>query len=259
MNMTIKTASITDKGLNPKYTVNEDSHMILEKERIYAVADGVGGAFAGDVASRSALNIITKGIKQYSKKSTDDKIDFLKKLIKAGNDAVYQMGKKKNKQMASTIAIMSVEENYAVLGHVGDSRIYVARNGRILQLTKDHSKLQELLDQNPHLSITREKYHDGHVITRALGVQRDVKPDIQKVILKHDDVFILCTDGIYSHNSNDEILDNVNRNKNDLKIVCETLKKNCYMRGAKDNLTAVVLRIEKTQNIETKTIVIKVK
>lgn len=243
MNMTIEAAGITDKGLNPKYSVNEDSYFILEDERVFAVADGVGGAHAGDIASSSALKIIHKGIKQFSKQSKDDKIDFLQKLIKAGNNVVYGLSEKCNKQMATTIAIMLVVDDYAVLGHVGDSRIYVARNGNLIQLTKDHSKLQELLDYHPELSITRDEYHEGHVITRALGVEPYVEPDIQKVILKPNDIFIICTDGIYSHNSDAEMLDNVNKNESDLTLVCETLKKNCYDKGAKDNLTAVVLKV----------------
>ncbi len=240
--MIIEAASITDKGLNPKYTVNEDSYLVMEETGVFAVADGVGGAHAGDIASSSALKIISHGIRKFSKQFKDNKIVFLQKLIKAGNSAVYQQSIKKKKQMATTIAIMLIEKNYAVLGHVGDSRVYVTRNKNILQLTRDHSKLQELLDQNPHLSIDKENYTDGHIITRALGIEKSVEPDIQKVILKPDDVFILCTDGIYNHNKDEEMLDNVNRNKHNLRLVCEGLKKNCYKRGAKDNLTAVVLR-----------------
>ena len=243
MNIIIDAAYITDKGLNPKYSVNEDSFLIMKKKQAFAVADGVGGAHAGDIASSSALKIIREGIHKFSKQYKNNSITFLQKLIKAGNAAVYQNGIKKYKQMATTIAIMLVEENYAVLGHVGDSRIYVVRNGDIIQLTRDHSKLQELLDKNPQLSIERKNYNDGNVITRALGVEQTVEPDIQKVILKHNDLFILCTDGIYSYNSETEILDNVNKNKDDLKAICETLKNNCYKKGAKDNLTAVVLRI----------------
>jgi len=243
MNMRIEVASISDKGLNPKYTVNEDSFLVMEKDGVFAVADGVGGAHAGDVASSSALKIISEGIDKFSKQFKDNKIVFLQKLLKAGNSAVYQQSIKKNKQMATTIAIMLIKDNYAILGHVGDSRIYVARNGNILQLTRDHSKLQELLDQHPQLSISRDNYNDGHVITKALGVEKNVEPDIQKVLLKKNDVFIICTDGIYSHNSDNEMLNIVNRDKNDLQIVCDKLKNNCYKRGAKDNLTAVVLRI----------------
>ena len=243
MKMTIEVVSLTDKGLNPKYKVNEDSYLIMKKECIFAVADGVGGAHAGDIASDSALKIINKGITKFSKQAKDDKIDFLQKLIKAANNIVYGLGLKQHKQMATTIAIMLMKNDYAILGHVGDSRIYIVRDKHILQLTKDHSKLQELLDQNPQISITRGKYKDGHVITKALGVEPFVEPDIQKVMLKHDDVFIMCTDGIYGHNSDDEMLDNVNKNKNNLKMVCNVLKKNCYDNGAKDNLTAIVLKV----------------
>lgn len=243
MNMRIESACITDKGLNPKYNVNEDNYLVMEQDGVFAVADGVGGAHAGDIASSAALKIISQGINKFSNQFKNNNIVFLQKLIKAGNSAVYQQSIKKKKQMATTIAIMLIEENYAVLGHVGDSRIYVARNKNILQLTRDHSKLQELLAQNPHLSIDRENYTDGHIITRALGIEKNVEPDIQKVILKPNDVFILCTDGIYNHNTNDEMFDNVNQNKHNLRLVCEGLKKNCYARGAKDNLTAVVLRI----------------
>lgn len=245
MTMKIEIAGITDKGLNTRYTVNEDSFLILQNERVFAVADGVGGAFAGDVASSLALKTIEKAIHQYSTRFKNKKIDFLQRLIKASNNVVHQMSIKKSKQMASTIAIMLVEDDYAILGHVGDSRIYVVRNGDILQLTRDHSKLQELLDKNRALSITRENYSEGHVITRALGIEKGVIPDIQKVILKHDDIFILCTDGIYGHNTEHEMLHNVNKNKNDLNLICETLKDICYKKGAKDNLTAIVLKILK--------------
>jgi protein phosphatase len=256
--MAIDIASITDKGLNPKYSANEDSYLIMEDEQVFAVADGVGGAFAGEVASRAAMQIISEAIKRYEKNYQDNKIDFVQKLIKAGNRVIFQMGKKQNKLIASTIALMLIEKNYAILGHVGDSRIYVAREGNLLRLTKDHSKLQELLDQNPTLSITRDEYNDGHVITRALGVEQNVKPDIQKVILKHNDIFIICTDGIYSNNSDDDMFDIVSRNKADLSQACEILKKNCYKKGAKDNLTAIVLRIKAKQNVETPTRRIKV-
>jgi PPM family protein phosphatase len=242
MNVRIEFASISDKGLNPKYIVNEDSSLVMEHDGVFAVADGVGGAHAGDIASSSALKIISQGVRKFSKQFKDKKIIFLQKLIQAGNTAIFQQSKKQNKQMATTIAIMLIENNYAVLGHVGDSRIYVIRNGNILQLTRDHSKLEELLQQNPQLSINRENYKDGHVITRALGVEKNVEPEIQKVILKPNDVFILCTDGIYNHNSDNEMFDNVNKNKHNLRLVCETFKKNCYERGAKDNLTAVVLK-----------------
>jgi len=205
------------------------------------------------VASRSALKIIQKGVKRFSPQFKEDRTGFLQKLIKAGNEVVYQLACEKNQQSASTLAIMFIEDDYAVLGHVGDSRIYLVREGNILQLTRDHSKWQELLDRNPHLALTRNQYSDGHVITRALGVEKTVQPDIQKVLLKQDDVFLLCTDGIYSYNSDEEMRQAVNRNKDQLAAVCESLKSKCYQGGAKDNLTVIVVKIAKEETeVQTK-------
>ena len=244
MKYSIESAAVTDRGLNPQYPVNEDSYLIVDDHQVFAVADGVGGAHAGEVASRSAVKIIEKSIKKFSRRYSSKKAEFLQKLIAAGNQIIYKLANEKKKQMASTIAIMAIEGDYAVIGHVGDSRIYLARDGNLLQLTKDHTKLQDLLDKNPKLDISREDYYDGHVITKALGVEAQVEPDIQKVILKNEDIFVVCTDGIYTHNSDKEIIENIKKNKRNLKSICETLKSNCYDKGAKDNLTAVVLRIK---------------
>jgi len=252
-----ETATVTDKGLNPHYSINEDSYLVLEHEGVLAVADGVGGAHAGDLASQSALRVVDQCIKRYSSRFKKDKIGFVQKLIEAANRIVFEMGSKKEKQMASTIAIMVMEQDYAVLGHVGDSRIYLARNGQLTQLTKDHSKLQALLDANPELSLTRESYYGGHILTKALGVSRQVEPDIQKVILKNGDIFVLCTDGIYTHNSDEEMLNTIKEKQDNLDNVCEAFKKKCYQEGAKDNLTAVVLRVHTEEEAEGETKTIK--
>jgi len=257
MNVKIEAASITDSGLNPHKKVNEDSFLVLKEKGVYVVADGVGGADAGDVASQSVVETIKKSISnksQYPKRLKTDSIGLIKDLINAGNIVVYNIAKKKGSQMASTIAMLIVVSDYAILGHVGDSRIYVARNGKLLQLTKDHSKLQALIDSHSITPEEVEDFQDRHVITKALGLEPKTDPDIQKVMLKNNDIFILCTDGIYNHNSNDEILENVNSNRLDLKRVCEVFKDNCYKKGAKDHLTAIVLRIEKQDDdkVDTK-------
>ena len=243
MTLSIQASYISDKGLNPRYKVNEDSYLIMKDEHAYAVADGVGGAHAGDLASRSALKFINASIREYSKKFKGSPIDFLRKVIEAGNKIVFEMGQKKNRQMASTVAIMLLQDNYALLGHVGDSRIYVVRNGHISQLTRDHSKLEELKDKNPDMALNSNNFADRHVITKALGVSRFISPDIQKVFLKNDDVFIICTDGIYRHHTENDLLTTVKNNINNPNEICRTLKETCYRKGAKDNLTAVVLKI----------------
>jgi len=245
MNFSIQTASITDKGLSSNYTVNEDSYLILEADGVFAVADGVGGANAGDIASRTAISTIGELIlteKKNDQRTKENSVDFVKKLIKASNNAIHAIGKKGQQQIASTLVIMLIEEDHAILGHVGDSRIYVYRDRKLIQLTRDHSKLQKLIDNNLIKPAETSDFQDRHIITKALGIKSKVEPDIQKVNLKNKDLFILCTDGIYIHNSNEEMLANIKQNRGKLQKICDVFKENCYEKGATDNLTAVVLK-----------------
>ncbi len=246
MSVIIETASVTDKGLNPVKSTNEDSYLSMKNERVFAVADGVGGAHAGDVASQSALDTIKKMVFNLDLpkgQNVKNSIGIIKELISAGNSNIYQIGRQRRKKMATTIAIMIVANDYAILGNVGDSRIYIARDNKLMQVTKDHSILQTLIDNHPQKkSLNRKDFKDGHVITKALGAEANVEPEVQKVMLKNDDIFILCTDGIYIHNSNDEMLSNVKKNRDDLKKICQVFKDNCYNKGAKDHLTAIVVR-----------------
>jgi len=245
MNVSIQTANITDQGLSSNYTVNEDSYLILEADGVFAVADGVGGANAGDIASRTAISTISELIPREKKNDqrTKNSVDFVKKLIKAGNKGIHALSKERRQQIASTIVIMLIEQNYAILGHVGDSRIYVYRDKKLIQLTRDHSKLQNLIDNNLIKPAEESDFQDRHIITKALGIKSNVEPDIQKVNLKNKDLFILCTDGIYIHNSNEEMLANIKQNEGKLQKICDVFKDNCYEKGATDNLTAVVLKI----------------
>ncbi|MFQ5649885.1 MAG: PP2C family protein-serine/threonine phosphatase [bacterium] len=247
MRISITHASITDKGLNPKKAVNEDSFLVLEQQGLFAVADGVGGAYAGDVASQSALDAIREIVLDVRKRtliSQRGPFDFITQLIQAANRTVHHLARKHQHAMGSTIALLLVQKAYAVLAHVGDSRIYLKRADKLLQLTVDHSKLQTLLDATPDKSLNMAKFEDGHVITKALGMKASIEPDIQKVNLKDNDIFLLCTDGITTYNSDDDILANLTQNANALPKACELFRHVCYARGARDHLTAVVLKVE---------------
>lgn len=254
MSVMIKTASITDTGLNERKTVNEDSFLILEKQKLYAVADGVGGAHAGDVASQSAVSTIKKLVKKLPRE--DKLIDFVQGLIKAANTEVYNLSSRNHKTMGSTLAMMLVRGDYAILAHIGDSRIYLYRDSQLLQLTRDHSKLQNLIDSLPEDNIDEENYPEKNVITRALGAKATAEPEIQKVNLKNDDLFLLCTDGIYNYNTDDELQEAIANNQNDLNEICDVLKRNCYEKGAKDHLTAVVAKISLVNPDGFKTVIL---
>ena len=260
MKFSIQTASITDIGLSSNYTVNEDSYLILEADGVFAVADGVGGANAGDIASQTAISTISELIpreKKNEQRTKEDSVDFLKKLITAGNKAIHALAKEREQQIASTIVIILIEADHAILGHIGDSRIYVYRDKKLIQLTRDHSKLQNLIDNNLIKPAEESDFQDRHIITKALGIKSNVEPDIQKVNLKNKDLFILCTDGIYIHNSNEEMLANIEQNRGKLQKICDIFKENCYEKGATDNLTAVVLKIATRDMDEQETKIIR--
>lgn len=242
MKISIDTASVTDVGLSTRKTVNEDSLLVLSDAGIFAVADGVGGTEAGAVASQLAVATLT-AMSQATKLPVIDAVAHVRELVATANDEIYKAAGEKQLTMASTLALVFLQDDYALLAHVGDSRIYLFRDEKCLQLTKDHSKLQTLLDNLPPNTIDEARFNENHVITKALGVEESVEPDMQKVMLKDGDIFVLCTDGVYKYNSDDELRTNMARNSSDLPKICEMLKEQCYAGGAKDHLTAVVLRV----------------
>ncbi len=255
MSTSVETASITDKGLGIKSDVNEDSYLVLEKEKVFAVADGVGGAAAGDVASKTVVQAIRDALHgDHMDTSTLDTIELTKTLVRIGNEKVYEKAGGLEIAMGSTIALVLIRGNDAVLAHVGDSRIYLYRRHKLLRLTKDHSKLQKLIDMMPPNTVDEENFVESNVITKALGAGPTVEPDIQRVNLKDQDIFIICTDGVHNYNSDREILKNLEKNSATLDKVCQTLKEHCYAKGAKDHLTAIVVRvtIEELDAQETK-------
>jgi protein phosphatase len=176
-------------------------------------------------------------------------VNFIRELINAGNDIVYELGQKHQRMMASTIAMMIIDKDFAILSHVGDSRVYVFRDNELSQLTKDHSKLEAIARNQGKKAESNDKAIDRNIITKALGAWPTVEPDIQKVILKDGDIYLLCTDGIYTHNTAEQIRETLRDNPNDLTRVCQTFKENCYAEGAKDHLTAILIKVEKPDRL----------
>ncbi len=242
MKARLEHAAISDKGLNPRKPVNEDSYLALPEHGLFVVADGVGGAHAGDVASQAAVQVIKQAFERGKKPA--DGVAFVSSLVQLANKAVHKLASQRGKVMGSTLALLLVDADQAVVAHVGDSRVYLKRGDKLLQLTNDHSKLESLLQNNPAAREQLAAFKDNHVITRALGMRPTVEPDLQSVHLKSADVFVLCTDGVHTYNSKSEILENLNKNSGDLERACVLFRDVCYARGAKDHLTAIVLKVK---------------
>jgi len=235
-------AALTDRGLSEKRPQNEDSFLEMSHLGVFAVADGVGGAEGGEVASQMAMEMLGEAIA--NKPAGVDGEEILKTAIESANSAIYQTAQQLSKlsSMATTIVALHIADNIATIGHVGDSRLYrVDPNGNLHRETEDHSMVADEVRAGRMTVEQAENHPSKNVISRALGAELTVEADLKTILVDPETTFLLCSDGITRHVSDDEIK-NVLLSGNEPSQICERLKSLVYARGAEDNLTAVVVR-----------------
>ena len=224
---------------------NEDSVGYFEgiDFEIYAVADGMGGHNAGEVASQQAINVIIEYIKQ-NQQGLELK-EVLSEAIKSANKKIYYMASESDalKGMGTTITICLKKQDKMVVANVGDSSCYVIDSNRKLsKITKDHSLVQQLLDNG---TITEEKarnHPNKNIITRALGTNEVVEVDLFDVDLTNIIKCILCTDGLTNDVTYDEMYDIIMGNDNDSS--CKMLVDLSKSKGGRDNISVIVFEGE---------------
>ncbi len=239
----IFSASVTDKGLSEKRPQNEDSFLEIAQSGIYAVADGVGGAEGGEVASQMAMEILGEAFA--NKPDGSDVEDVMKNAIESANSAIFQMSHEVAKLdgMATTIVALHVSDNVATIGHVGDSRLYrVDPAGNLHRETEDHSMVADEVRAGRMTEEQAENHPSRNVINRALGAEPLVEVDLKTILIEPETTFLLCSDGITRHVNDDEIEEILNT-ESEPNGICSYLKDRCYERGAEDNLTAVVVKV----------------
>ncbi|MBK5240718.1 Stp1/IreP family PP2C-type Ser/Thr phosphatase [Clostridium sp.] len=220
---------------------NEDSVGYFEGDDIgiYAVADGMGGHNAGEVASELAINIIIEYIKDNH--STLDMKKVISEAIKSANDKIYDMASRDDslKGMGTTITMCLIKQSKMVVANVGDSSCYIVDNKRkLVKITRDHSLVQQLLDNG---SITEEKarnHPNKNIITRALGTNESVEVDLFDVDLTSVIKCILCTDGLSNEVTYSEMFNIITENDNDSS--CKLLVDLSKSRGGRDNISVIV-------------------
>ena len=241
--ISIEAAAVTDRGLSEKRPENEDSMLSDPANSIFAVADGVGGAQAGEVASQTAIEVIKEA---FSNQSHDEDVEDLMEIaIQRANDSIYRMAveQPRFRSMATTIVALHLDGLRATVGHVGDSRLYrLAPDGRLSRETQDHSLVEEEMRAGRLTPEQAATHPNRNVISRALGAESSVEVDMRSFDVERGTLFLLCSDGITRHVP-DEELSTVLRNARTLDAACEELKRRCFERGAEDNLTAVVVRV----------------
>jgi protein phosphatase len=241
----VQSSALSDRGLNERRPLNEDAFLHDATRGIFAVADGVGGAEAGEVASSTAIEVLDEAFRHQTEDA--DVEDLMELAIQRANASIHQMAQEHAKfsMMATTIVALHVKGNVATFGHVGDSRLYrLAPDGQLHRETEDHSIVEEEVRAG---RMTREQaanHPSKNVISRALGAEQGVEVDMKTMEVDEGTEFLLCTDGITRHISDNELRQLLVVNNN-LEEVCNELKRRCYERGAEDNLTVVIVRVGK--------------
>jgi len=235
-------AALTDVG--KKRSLNEDGY--IANGKIFAVADGMGGHRAGEIASAMALDALIFGLSKRSKSPFEDK---LVDAIKLANKKVYEKAVKdaNRRGMGTTLTVAVPVDRKLYIGHVGDSRLYLLRDGKLHQLTSDHSLVAQMV-KSGHLKPEEAEVHPQRsIITRAIGSEADITIDSTVEEILPTDRFLLCTDGLNAMLSDEEIAE-VLRDKEDLDDACNELVDWANDRGGHDNITVVLFENEQPQS-----------
>ena len=230
-----RVAAVTDPGRTRRH--NEDSYVI--EPPLFAIADGMGGAQAGEVASGLATAALKEG---QADAGGEQRISD---LIQEANRRVYDRSSNdpNTSGMGTTITVALVENDHVSFGHVGDSRAYLIRDAQMEQLTEDHSLVNELLKTGKLSREEAETHPQRSVITRALGTDPDVDVDTVSVRTESGDLFLLCSDGLTDMGSEQSIIDVVERNREDIDSALRALVKEANRGGGQDNITVVAFEI----------------
>lgn len=236
-------ASVSDRGLNEARPINEDSLLEIQELGIFAVADGVGGSEAGEVASQMAVEILAEA---FSNAKTDvDPLSTMSAAIERANSAIYQLSSDipQLERMATTIAVAYIGQDEITIAHVGDSRVYRIDHDNVLHReTEDHSFVNDEVRAGRMTTFEAGSHPGKNIINRALGADGEVKIELKNIPVSHCRALLLCTDGITAHVDEAEIREALTFNSSPDDI-CSYLRSLCYERGARDNLTAVVVTL----------------
>jgi protein phosphatase len=230
-----------DTNVGKIRTHNEDSMIVDPHGGLYAVLDGMGGANAGDVASQMARDAIVAYVAQ--RRGGLAPRALLEAAIQAGSAAVFaasQQNRERHGMGTTVVACLMVDPKHAIIGHVGDSRAYLLREGRIAPLTRDHTIVEELVDRGLLTAEEAERHPYKNVLSRNLGARPETRVDIVEVELKPGDRLLLCSDGLYGYASL-EAIQYLLGSGDAPDHVCRDLIELALRGGGGDNVSTIVI------------------
>lgn len=254
----IEMVGMTDTGrMRPE---NEDAIGTYPQIGLAVLADGMGGHQAGEVASRMAIDMVTRHFAETFLKETERKrkgdlsvldvameVNAVYDAVQLANNAIHEMARARPEcaGMGSTLVIAIFYEDKICVGHVGDSRLYRFRAGELSQITEDHSVIQELVSRGL-LTMEEAKVTVGkNLVTRALGVEATVEPDVAEHPAAEADVYLMCSDGLNDMLSDDDIQNILREHSDDLSRAVDHLVAQANERGGADNISVILTRANK--------------
>lgn len=236
----------SDKGV--MRTSNEDACFVLLPDKVYVLADGVGGGNSGEIASRTAVSEIANYVVSHPIAHIIDKyeiVDYLRDAIETANRKIYGMANahEENAGMATTTVVVHVRSGQAYVANIGDSRAYLYRDGALTQITEDHTYVNTLVKAGVLSKEEAEVDERKNVIVKALGADSVADPDFFRVEIRENDIMILCSDGLYDELTDDEIVSVIQDNNENMSDLARELVSKANLNGGRDNTTVISLKV----------------
>lgn len=254
--MKLTSAGRTHVGM--KRAHNEDSLRLFREENLFIVADGMGGHASGEVASQMSVETLAEFFRSTAE---DDEITWPYKMekgrkyeesrvvtgIKLSNRRIFESAARdsKLKGMGTTIVVTFFVNDACYVGHVGDSRVYRYRRGELVQLTEDHSLLNDYIKMRQLTPEEIEAFPHKNVIVRALGMKETVQVDVFNEQPQENDIYLLCSDGLSGMLTDPDMAKLLATEGDDLDLKCKQLIDAANENGGTDNITVILVRFEK--------------
>jgi PPM family protein phosphatase len=230
--------------------INEDSILSqrLNQGELVAVADGMGGHRTGEVASSLAVQSLLESLTELGSSTPPES---LARAFQRANLAVFQQAQRRSESrgMGTTLTAILVDDQFAIVGHVGDSRAYLLRDGKLQQLTRDHSWVAERVRQGLISEQEAREHRWRNVITNALGSYPQVRLDLSGIEVRPDDVLLVCSDGLTTVLNEHDLTDLFEAHQNTpLEQLAEVLVNTVNEYGAPDNVSVALVRVQSVRN-----------
>jgi PPM family protein phosphatase len=249
----LEIASCTDPGMVRSH--NEDSIATDAVNGLAVLADGMGGYNAGEVASGMATTVLVSEMRQILAAAQPFQIDprtnqsiavrLLREQVLKANASIYQAAQSQPQYagMGTTLVVALFYDNRVLVAHLGDSRLYLLREGALRQVTRDHSLLQEQIDSGLITAEQAKNAQHKNLVTKALGIDPSVEPEIHEYPTRPGDLYLLCSDGLCDMVDDEDISMTLQALGGNLKLAAQQLVQMANDNGGRDNVSVILVRV----------------